>query len=257
MLYQYRHCSHKEILTFALRRPIVTIPVLEEMVRIWDERRDFKRRAARNRPTHVDGVPVTPRTTRPPLEVTDLPRRLFRHPPKPGQPSIDPMIPYLLNEYDPPINGHKGYALLKSVVNRNYDMVEFLLARGADPRYRGNKAVEAAIQIKDLRMVKLLVEPPALAETPKEGKSKKRRRLSDRIDIGQPLVALAMKQGTEEIVKYFVDEKGESLEPEGSEGSSAAQRGASSSQVTLVHSDQCYSPLLALCRASFLCASES
>lgn len=207
MLFQYRHCGHREILTFALRRPIVTVPVLEEMVRIWDERRH--KRLARRR-THVDGVPVTPRTSRPPLEVTDLPRRLFRHAPRPGQPSIDPMIPYLLNEYDPPINGHKGYALLKSVVNRNYDMVEFLLSRGADPRFRGNKAVEAAIQIKDLRMVKLLVEPPQLAETPKEGKSKKRRRLSDRVDIGQPLVALAMKQGTEEIVKYFVDEKGES-----------------------------------------------
>lgn len=217
MLYQYRHCGHKEILTFALRRPIVSIAVLEEMVRIWDERREFKRRAgaARGRPTHVDGVPVTPRTTRPPLEVTDLPRRLFRHVPRPGQPPIDPMIPYLLNEYDPPVNGHKGYALLKSVVNRNYDMVEFLLARGADPRFRGNKAVEAAIQIKDLRMVKLLVEPSSLAETPQGSgtggakNSKKRRRLSDRVDISQPLVALAMKQGTEEIVKYFVDEKGE------------------------------------------------
>lgn len=240
MLHQYRRVEPYNVLTFALRRRIVDIAVAEEMIRIWDYRRGYvptelrsrRRAGARARPAtardkaghgECDGAndgddnnepepepctPLKPKVTRPALSVSELPKRLFRPKPGPGEPTISPLVHWLFNRFEPPLASHKNYALNRAALNQNYDMVELLLRKGADPNLRMHFPLRAAIEKKDLRLVKLLVEPFAeSSDSPAKGSGKKRK-LTDRIRITPGLVKDALKNGTPEIVDYFVHEKG-------------------------------------------------
>ena len=212
MLHQYRHSGPRSILTIALKRPIVDVAVAEEMIRIWDQQRGYVRH--RPTPTSSPGsttppsTPSRPRTSAPPLEVTQLPRRLFRPKPLPHEPAIHPMISWLFGNWDFNLKGQAGYyPLARSVINQNYELVEFLLRRGANPNNKEAFALTAAIEKKDLRMVKLLVEPfgDATESPPPPGK---KRKFQDRMRILQTHVQHALNNGSPEIVDYFVHEKG-------------------------------------------------
>ncbi|KAL7420512.1 hypothetical protein Q5752_004462 [Cryptotrichosporon argae] len=177
------------------------------------------------------------------LRCGELPRRIFRARPAPGAPAIDPLVPYLVDELGADVNGRNGYALARAVLNGNGALVRFLLARGADPGLKGSLAVQAAIERGDLGMVKLLVErmDGQAAGAGAEGKSTvkrkresegtdadagnanagdggaagahkraraKKARLDDRVRIDAALVEKAMKRKANDIVDYFVYEKG-------------------------------------------------
>jgi hypothetical protein len=233
MIFQYRRDGARQVLTSAVRRPIVSLPVAKEMVRLWDLERGHSRHATNSPFSAASGssTPTTPctpqrqRTTAPALEVTQLPRRLFRRKPAEGQPAIDPFITWLFTHWDFDLKRKGHRPLVYSVINQNYELVEFLLRRGADPRNSDEFAVRAAVQKKDLRMVRLLVEPfeDESNEQPDDSlplpspRSRKRPRAEeatpkrkDRVPINQTHVQLALEHGTPEIVDYFVHEKGES-----------------------------------------------
>ena len=143
-------------------------------------------------------------TCEPALTVDELPRRLFRLPPTSNQP-IHPLLKYLFETYNPSANSHKGYPLCRAVLTSNHSLVSFLLDHGADPSVKSNLAVEVAISIRDLKMVKKLVEHPIIPSR----MSRKRRRVEDRVTVDSHLVEVAMMKGSKEIVQYFVHEKGE------------------------------------------------
>lgn len=205
MLYQYRMLNHASILTVALKRPIVDLAVATEMIRVWDIRRGVvsSRQSSRSR-SDDDDVPCTPSKPRlHPLEVTQLPRRLFRPKPAPGDQQTHPLITWLFEHWEFPLKKQGYYPLARSVINQNYELVEFLLRHGADPNKKEAFALTAAIEKKDLRMIRLLVEP---ADDASPGK---RRRLRDRITITPTHVQHALSHGSPDIVDYFVHEKGE------------------------------------------------
>jgi hypothetical protein len=214
MLYQYRSFGPRHILTLALKRPIVDLGVCEEMVRLWDNKRGYvrPRRTPASSPGSPPSTPSRQRTTAPALEVTQLPRRLFRPRPAPGVPAIDPVILWLFAHWEFDLNSNQGhYPLARSVINQNYELVEFLLRRGANPNRKEAFALTAAIEKKDLRMVKLLIEPFGDSSSTAESSpaSGKRRKYQDRVVILQTHVQHALNHGTPEIVDYFVHEKGE------------------------------------------------
>ena len=78
------------------------------------------------------------------------------------------------------------------------------------------------MQIKRLDLVKLLVEPPPTpslddggqassgpsTSTPLSASTAARRGADDRYKVGSELVELAMKSGADDIVHYFIKEKG-------------------------------------------------
>lgn len=232
MLHLYRDCHTRDILTSALRHRIVDIAVAEEMRRLWNNRRGYvpshqsyldnaspRTRSPSRTPTV--SVPSTPekqpKPSRPALSVHRLPRRIFRHRPGPQDPAVAPIIKFLFERYDPPVNSGQGYALQRSVLNANYELVEYLLRRGADPMIKDRLAIILAIRAKDLRMIKLLVEPLPGAGTFKEEADSpstsrgKKRKIIDRVKIDSKLVREAMSatDPSEEIIHYFVNEKGE------------------------------------------------
>ncbi|KAL1413080.1 hypothetical protein Q8F55_000829 [Vanrija albida] len=230
MLHLYRDCHTRDILPNALRHRLVDIAVAEEMRRLWDNRRgyvpshqsylDTSPRSRSPSRTPTVSVPSTPekqpKPKRPALSVHRLPRRIFRNRPGPKEPAVAPIIKFLFERYAPEVNGGSGYALQRAVLNGNYDLVEYLLRRGADPTQRDRLAITLAIRAKDLKMIKLLVEPLHGAGTFKEeGDSPstsrgKKRKVIDRVKIDSKLVREAMSAAdpSEDIIQYFVHEKG-------------------------------------------------
>lgn len=221
LLTLYAAYGPNEVLVRALRHPVCTLDVAKEIKRIWDLRRGVKLPTP-DRLERDKIPPETPRHSRPPLRCPELPRRVFRaisfDPAKP----IDPLILYLFEAYSPLANSHKGYALCRAVLTDNIQLAKFLLARGADPSIKACLAVDIAIQMRNLPMVKLLVErqPGEDTSAAKDEEDKvagggrlkrryKRPKLMDRIVIDSRLVELAMKKGAEDVVEYFVHEKGE------------------------------------------------
>lgn len=85
----------------------------------------------------------------------------------------------------------------------NVPLIRCLLDHGALPSTKNSLALEIAITRKRLTLVKLLVESAPRA-------SPKRRRVEDRMRITPLLLDLAMKKGADDIVNYFMREKGES-----------------------------------------------
>ncbi|KZV97755.1 hypothetical protein EXIGLDRAFT_764116 [Exidia glandulosa HHB12029] len=176
-------------ITRALLYPICTPRVLEALLKISN-----------------------PSATHPPT----LPKRFFhnlhaRRPPE-GWTSDTHPLPLLRVLYttwripSPDANAHHA---LQHAVNAQFeDLVEFLLAHGADPRRSSGRPVSIAIMRKDLKMVRLLCER---RDDPKEsvkyvGKGKKRRledRIKPELDIG--FLKLAVSCGARDIAQYFVD----------------------------------------------------
>jgi hypothetical protein len=204
------------ILVKALRHPVCTVAVAESIQRIWDIRRGYippkpveeldqedkeKRKDEQSDSSAVtrdrtSRSPPPRRPTKPAITVTELPRRLFRH--LTTQSSIPPLLEYLFNTY-PTIspNSHNGYPLSRAVLCQNRNVIAYLLSRGADPGLRDGLAVEIAVKMGNIKLVRLLVDNP-------QGKA---------VDITSRFVELAVKSGSDEIVQYFVHDKGTSLPP--------------------------------------------
>lgn len=200
----------------ALRHPVCDIHVVKALFEAWDRSRS--RRADshndQNRPRQISIVP--------PLTCRELPRRLFRSPPLPSTP-IPPLVIYIFDTfgqssdptYHPSPNSHKGYPLCRAVLQSNYELASYLLQKGADPSLKDYMAVEIAISVKDLKMVKLLVEREQNGSgiTRIESKSEspaKKIKLGDRIIVPAKMVESAMKKGAKDIVNYLVYDKSES-----------------------------------------------
>ena len=176
--------------THCLRHPICDIAIADEIAKIWHAR-------------HPDT----------PLRCTLLPTRLFRQ----SSTEIPPLLPYLFERYSPSPNDPNGYPLSRSVLSHNEALIRYLLSKGAHPGVRGGLAVQTAVKMKRLDLVKLLVEPPELSPSASaaakdsgaaEKPAIKRQRHEDRYKVGSELVETAMKAGADDIVHYFIKDKG-------------------------------------------------
>lgn len=122
---------------------------------------------------------------------------------------MSPLLEFIVQHFEASVNSHNGFPLQRAALDRNYELAEWLLQRGADPGLRDSLAVVAAVERRDLKMVKLLVEPFENGVSP-SGLAK-RRRVADRVSVGPNLVQKALTAGADDIVDYFVHEKGERL----------------------------------------------
>ncbi|XAO27059.1 hypothetical protein I312_105901 [Cryptococcus bacillisporus CA1280] len=179
----------------------------------WDRSRS-RRTDSHNDQNRPRQIPIVP-----PLTCRELPRRIFRSLPLPSTP-IPPLVIYIFDTfgqssdptYDPSPNSHKGYPLCRAVLQSNYELASYLLQKGADPSLKDYMAVEIAVSMKDLKMVKLLVEREQNGSgiTRTENKSEspaKKIKLGDRITVPAKIVESAMKKGAKDIVNYFVYDK--------------------------------------------------
>lgn len=119
-------------------------------------------------------------------------------------------------------------------------LIEFLLDNGADPGLKGGIAVKVAIQMRDLGLVRMLVErgytPPAadtttvpfssrrssfgrrmeaaVADAGRGGENAtvasggRRRRMEDRMKVTPLLLQTAVRHGAMDIVDWMMKEKG-------------------------------------------------
>ncbi|EIW67497.1 hypothetical protein TREMEDRAFT_33512 [Tremella mesenterica DSM 1558] len=240
LLSLYAHYGPEDVLVRSVRHPVCDVGVCREIRRLWDMRRgDFSVEEVEKT---QDGVKIGP------LSCVELPRRLFRppfllptssfKPPRASQTTVfssnqhtqdplsvdetfsanstlHPLLIHLFSTYSPSPNSHKGYPLCRAVLARDVSLIQFLLYHGADPSVKGWMALELAIHMKDLELVRLLVDRNWVerqtskgVEEEVNGRCKKRRRIS--ITIDPKFVDLAMKKGAHDVVEYFVKEKGES-----------------------------------------------
>lgn len=79
-------------------------------------------------------------------------------------------------------------------------MIDFLLARGADPAQKDGLALQIALSKKRLDLVRLLVEGG--------GSGSRKRKRDTRIPITPQLMEKVMATGSREIQSYFVDVQG-------------------------------------------------
>lgn len=101
----------------------------------------------------------------------------------------------------PDVNAHRGYALIKAVQSRDLPIVRYLLEKGANPEMANNLAVKLAIHQRDFDLVKLLVEGPKL-------KSPAGLRQKDLVKVDATLLKQAIKARAQEVVDWFLGEKG-------------------------------------------------
>ncbi|KAJ3537978.1 hypothetical protein NM688_g6587 [Phlebia brevispora] len=184
------------LVTKALRYPICTEAVLEAILRI---------------PACTAGI-IGHRV--------ELPRRLFR-----------PLNPPTLVSPRPHVDSWEGYPLTKAVASRHIPLVQFLLDHGAAPALKNGLAVHVAIRLKDLALVKMLIEHTdtsgsesrlgqyqntgrveirrrRLSEDGVVGrKSTKKRKLEDRVEVTQEMLQTAVACNARDIVEYFMQEK--------------------------------------------------
>lgn len=170
----------------------------------------------------------------------ELPRRLFRNlVPRPARPwtKDDYPLPFLRHLYNhariprPQPDSWEGYPLTKAVASKHLPLVRFLLDQEASPALKDGLAVQVAIRLKDLSLVKMLIEPLDVSEptSPSENrlhkyhkveirrrrpeedverkKSKKKRKLEDRVDVSQAMLQTAVACNARDIVEYFMQEK--------------------------------------------------
>ncbi|WVF68848.1 hypothetical protein IAT40_003621 [Kwoniella sp. CBS 6097] len=269
LLSLYEDYGPNEILVRSVRHPVCDVETAKEIMKIWDRRRGYVdpatlpassnrnntalgsdtasdnpinslesdrslRRRSRSRSrsrSPTPPPPLPPPPSAPALTCSELPRRLFRDPPSKSDP-IHPLIRYLFTSYAPSANSHKGYPLFRAILTTNYELVSYLLQYGADPGIRDCFALEIAISLKDLKMVKLLVErnptgpgpgcvlgagarawpgpgpgPGPGQSTPSPVKTGKKVKLNDRVEIGTRMVQKAIEKGSKDIINYFVLEK--------------------------------------------------
>lgn len=196
-----------QILSLALRYPLCNTSVLDHLLR-----------------NHL--------TDRPDKQI-ELPRRLFKYlaprvPPQPPYKRTDAPIPFLQHLFTtcrPNMTADDGYALTRAVYAGHSPLVTFLLDHGANPAAKGGMAMNIAIRRKDLVMIRTLVErdytPPtsttgrkrrlhdtSFAEDTLSGAGGKRRKLGDRMVITKDMLREAQKAGAEDIITYFISEKG-------------------------------------------------
>lgn len=215
LLRLYRSHGPNEALVRALRHPVCDIHVVKALLEAWDRSRS-RRTDSHNDQNRPRQIPIVP-----PLTCRELPRRIFRSLPLPSTP-IPPLVIYIFDTfgqssdptYDPSPNSHKGYPLCRAVLQSNYELASYLLQKGADPSLKDYMAVEIAVSMKDLKMVKLLVEREQNGSgiTRTENKSEspaKKIKLGDRITVPAKIVESAMKKGAKDIVNYFVYDKSE------------------------------------------------
>ncbi|KAF9644901.1 hypothetical protein BDM02DRAFT_3272109 [Thelephora ganbajun] len=151
------------------------------------------------------------------LPAPDPPKRLFRD----LRPRVRRGIPIPWSEEDKPLpflrylfdlyytrrmitgpprcDAYEGYALAKAVAAGFVPLVKFLLGHRGDPGAKGAIAVMVAIQRKDLRMVRLLIEGDLC-----DSNGAKRRRVPDRITCTRAMLQRAAKVEAQDIVQYLL-----------------------------------------------------
>lgn len=140
-----------------------------------------------------------------------------------------PFITHLITQLQANPNSNKGYPLAKSVLSRHFKLIHVLLNYGADPSIKDNMAVMLAIGRCDLEIVRLLIERHEESEHDSVtgslnagiavsiGKKRKRRdgegmtyaspkkrRLEDRCPVTSDMLELAVKQGSEPLIQFFM-----------------------------------------------------
>lgn len=214
--------SSPGFITKALRYPICTETVLEAIFR----------------------MPNCPKISE--KSHIELPRRLFRTmtprtSTRRSWTRDDHPLPFLRYLYQHPriptphSDSWEGYPLTKAVASKFIPLVQFLLEKGASPALKDGIAVRVAIRLKDLALVKMLIEPTdpstacssrsksegiqepsrrveirrkRLTETEHEtNKSAKKRRLEDRVEVSQEMLQTAVACNARDIVEYFMHEK--------------------------------------------------
>jgi len=201
------------IITYILRYPICTESVLETIFRNPEFSQLDILSSSRSSCTELPGRLFRNLAPKTKTEVGKKRRR-------PGQwSSDDDPLPFLRYLYHHPrippldINSNQGYALTKAVGAGFTPLVRFLLKHGADPSMKGCLAVMVAIRRKDLALVKMLIEPGGETggDESEERRGKggvKRRRLEDRVQVNQKMLASAMQWDAKDIANYFVKDKG-------------------------------------------------
>ena len=210
--------SRPDIITYALRFPLCTLPVLSALLErptttsIASTNTDTNASAnKRTKTRHPDACGSSSSRSRPP----ELPRRLFRRLSASGA-EVLPLLRYLYGSDsdtkvrrtwpDPDADSHDGYALVRAVNVGAMPLVRFLLEHGASPGRRKALSVKLAIKKRDLALVRLLVEPPDVC--PGERKRGKRRRLADRVQVDSGMLKYAVTCGAHDIAEYLMHEKG-------------------------------------------------
>ena len=94
---------------------------------------------------------------------------------------------------------NEGYALTMAVAAGFVPLVKFLLANGGNPAAKGALAVMVAIQRKDLKMVRLLIE----GDSDSTGGAK-RRRVPDRVVCTRAMLQRAAKVRAQDIIRYLL-----------------------------------------------------
>jgi len=198
-----------------LRHGISSVQVAKDIKRIWDKRRGYVDLPPPPPEAHIEpstsiegtilvSTPTStpPRPTKPALTVSELPRRIFRN--LTSASPIPPLLIYLFETYKPNANSFDGYALSRAVLAKNLGVIKYLLSKGADPGKKEGMAIQIAVKLGDLSIVRMLVEHQNLG-LPVAGKQ-------DRVgmDIPSKWVETAVRSGSDEIVSYFVHEKGQS-----------------------------------------------
>lgn len=151
------------------------------------------------------------------LPAPEIPKRLFRNLrprvrrgiPVPWSDEDEPLpfLRYLFYLHNtrgviagPPKCGLYGScALTKAVVAGFVPLVKFLLRNGGDPGVKSDILVLAAIQKKDLPMLRLLVEGD-----PDNSTGAKRRRVSDRIACTRTMLGRAVRVEAHDIIRYLI-----------------------------------------------------
>ncbi|KAK0211249.1 hypothetical protein DFS33DRAFT_362296 [Desarmillaria ectypa] len=143
-------------------------------------------------------------------KTTEIPRHLFQHLLRLKKPSsqwsdTDYPLPYLrhLREKVPNLNlnSHGGYALAMAVHGGFVQLIQYLLALGADPRKKNGLSVLIAVRNKNLPLVRLLVEPGYGAKS----NGPKKQKVADRIQCERypKLLKTAVKYDARDIVNYL------------------------------------------------------
>jgi hypothetical protein len=93
---------------------------------------------------------------------------------------------------------------------KNVEVIKYLLSKGADPGMRDGLAIEISVKLGDLAIVKMLVENKVSNQVASEGGLDLISGAGFGTDISTRWVETAVKSGSDEIVSYFVHEKGQS-----------------------------------------------
>jgi len=195
-----RSTQSKWIFAHALLYPLCTLPVFLVLERIWPE--------------------SSPHDRRPMVDLDsglwNLPKRLFRSLPshkevewsKEGERVGDPypLLEHILRQYPFNADSYSGYPLAMAVKAPHLPLVKLLLEKRANPGLKDGVAVKIAIAKKDLTLVRLLVERRDEGASGKGGKGRrKRRKLSDRVEVNAGMLQLAVKLDARDIVQYLME----------------------------------------------------